>query len=141
MPHDVVVDAESLRAEVREKYRAVAVEPAGAYHFYTGRSLAGRLGDDTETLDALPDQAMESFAGVANPFCVVLVARVAPRLYCLLRAASRRIIKRIGPRELVRDPARIRLHVRRTLRGCHRACRRHARRGTRSARSSAPTAR
>jgi arsenite methyltransferase len=70
MAQDVLVDAESLRAEVRDKYRAVAVEPAGRYHFHTGRALAARLGYDPETVDALPERAVESFAGVANPFAL-----------------------------------------------------------------------
>ena len=70
MTQDVLVDAESLRAEVRDKYRAVAVEPAGSYHFHTGRPLAARLGYDPDVVDALPDSAVESFAGVGNPFAL-----------------------------------------------------------------------
>jgi len=42
MTQELAVDVEALRAEVREKYREVAVEPAGAYHFHTGRPLAAR---------------------------------------------------------------------------------------------------
>ena len=68
MTHDLLVDAESLRAEVRDKYRAVAVEPAATYHFHTGRPLATRLGYEADLVDALPDAAVESFAGVGNPF-------------------------------------------------------------------------
>ncbi len=68
MSQDVIVDAEALRAEVRDKYREVAVHPDGEFHFHTGRPLAARLGYDPEVLDALPDRAVESFAGVANPF-------------------------------------------------------------------------
>ena len=63
-----VVDAETLRDQVREKYRAVAVEPDATYHFHTGRSLAARLGYDPVIVDALPHRAVESFAGVGNPF-------------------------------------------------------------------------
>ena len=70
MTQDVLVDAESLRAEVRDKYRAVAVEPAGSYHFHTGRLLAARLGYESDVVDALPEAAVESFAGVANPFAL-----------------------------------------------------------------------
>ena len=68
MSQDVIVDAEALRAEVRDKYREVAVHPDGEFHFHTGRPLAARLGYDPEVVDALPDRAVESFAGVANPF-------------------------------------------------------------------------
>ena len=65
---DVAVDADALREEVKSKYREVAVDPGGEYHFHTGRYLAARLGYDAEVVDALPDAAVESFAGVANPF-------------------------------------------------------------------------
>jgi SAM-dependent methyltransferase len=68
MSQDVIVDAEVLRAEVRDKYREVATHPHGEFHFHTGRPLAARLGYDQVVVDALPDRAVESFAGVANPF-------------------------------------------------------------------------
>jgi len=68
MSQERLVDVESLRAEVRDKYRAVAVAPSAGYHFHTGRPLAARLGYDPDTVGALPDMAVESFAGVANPF-------------------------------------------------------------------------
>jgi arsenite methyltransferase len=67
-PSDVLVDAGALRDQVREKYRAVATDPAGPFHFHTGRDLARRLGYDADAVAALPDRAVESFAGVANPF-------------------------------------------------------------------------
>jgi len=62
------VDAVALREEVKDKYRAVAIEPGGTYHFHTGRPLAKRLGYDDAVVDPLPDAAVESFAGVGNPF-------------------------------------------------------------------------
>ncbi len=65
---DLPVDPERLRAEVSKKYREVAVAPGAEYHFHTGRKLAARLGYDSAVVDALPDAAVESFAGVANPF-------------------------------------------------------------------------
>jgi len=68
MSDATIVDTELLRDQVREKYRAVAVEPDATYHFHTGRALATRLGYDESILDALPPRAVESFAGVANPF-------------------------------------------------------------------------
>jgi hypothetical protein len=61
------VDAAPLRDEVKEKYRAVAVSPNATYHFHTGRGAAARCGYDPVIVDALPDRAVESFAGVANP--------------------------------------------------------------------------
>ncbi|MEM1436460.1 MAG: methyltransferase domain-containing protein [Pseudomonadota bacterium] len=67
-PQQCSVDAEALRTQVREKYREVALDPAGTFHFQTGRQLARRLGYAEAALSALPDSAVESFAGVANPF-------------------------------------------------------------------------
>jgi arsenite methyltransferase len=68
MTKELLVDPETLREQVREKYREVATEPHKQFHFHTGRPLAARLGYDTAVVDALPDRAVESFAGVGNPF-------------------------------------------------------------------------
>src|SRR5947208_4867754 len=70
MPDELLVDPETLRGEVREKYRAVALKPDAAYHFHTGRPLAARLGYEPDAVDALPDRAVESFAGVGKPFAL-----------------------------------------------------------------------
>ena len=67
---DTPVDAGKLRDEVSKKYRAVAIDPHGDYHFHTGRPLAARLGYDPAIVDPMPDAAVESFAGVANPFSI-----------------------------------------------------------------------
>ena len=61
------IDPAALREEVKAKYREVAAEPARAYHFHTGRPLACRLGYGPTAVGRLPDAAVESFAGVANP--------------------------------------------------------------------------
>ncbi len=63
-----LVDAAALREEVKNKYREVAADPHGKHHFHTGRYLAKHLGYDQSFVDSLPDVAVESFAGVANPF-------------------------------------------------------------------------
>src|SRR5260370_5159636 len=68
MPDDLLVDPQALREQVRTKYREVAADPGASFHFHTGRSLAGRLGYQAEAVGALPDRAVESFAGVGNPF-------------------------------------------------------------------------
>jgi SAM-dependent methyltransferase len=68
MNEKLAVDPIGLREEVKNKYRDVATNPTGEYHFHTGRPLAKRLGYDSALVDALPDAAIESFAGVANPF-------------------------------------------------------------------------
>ena len=68
MSKEIAVDPVALREEVKNKYRDVAVNPSGEYHFHTGRAAAKRLGYDSAVVDAMPDIAVESFAGVANPF-------------------------------------------------------------------------
>jgi arsenite methyltransferase len=68
MSDGLPVDPLALREEVKAKYRAVAVDPHGGYHFHTGRPLARRLGYDGATVAALLDSAVEAFAGVGNPF-------------------------------------------------------------------------
>jgi arsenite methyltransferase len=68
MSEGLLVDPSALREEVKSKYRAVAVDPHGSYHFHTGRPLARRLGYDEMVVTALPDSAVEAFAGVGNPF-------------------------------------------------------------------------
>ena len=68
MAKDLLVDPATLREQVREKYREVATDPHATYHFHTGRPLAARLGYDSTIVDRLPDVAVESFAGVGNPF-------------------------------------------------------------------------
>ena len=68
MSKELAVDPVALREEVKNKYRDVACNPSGEYHFHTGRAAAKRLGYDSAVVDAMPDAAVESFAGVANPF-------------------------------------------------------------------------
>ena len=67
-PEELAVDVDALRKEVQNKYREVALDPHGAHHFHTGRYLARHLGYDDAFVASLPDAAVESFAGVANPF-------------------------------------------------------------------------
>jgi len=68
MSSELPVDPVALREEVKNKYREVACNPRGEYHFHTGRPLASRLGYDMAAVDRMPDAAVESFAGVASPF-------------------------------------------------------------------------
>ena len=68
MAQDLLVDPDALREQVRGKYREVALDPGASFHFHTGRALASRLGYKPAAVGALPDRAVESFAGVGNPF-------------------------------------------------------------------------
>jgi SAM-dependent methyltransferase len=68
MVDDLLVDPDALREQVRDKYREVAVDPHRTFHFHVGRVNAARLGYERDVVDALPGLAVESFAGVGNPF-------------------------------------------------------------------------
>jgi arsenite methyltransferase len=63
-----LVDAEELEAEVKEMYRHVAREEEAELHFEVGRGLALRLGYPPEALEAIPGEALASFAGVGYHF-------------------------------------------------------------------------
>jgi len=73
MTNELLVDADQLRAEVRDKYREVALAPDAEHHFHTGRRLAALLGYAPTVVASLPDRAVESFAGVANPFSLRVI--------------------------------------------------------------------
>lgn len=73
--HGPTVDPDALRAEVRIKYAEVAVNPTGTFHFHTGRPLAARLAYPADIVAALPEDAVESFAGVDNPFAAAPIPR------------------------------------------------------------------
>ena len=59
-----LVDREVLEAQVQDMYRQVAREEEAQLHFAVGRQLALRLGYPSELLDAIPAEALASFAGV-----------------------------------------------------------------------------
>lgn len=74
-PPEDMVDSDALREQVKSKYREVALDPHREFHFHTGRYLARRLGYDDDLVQSLPDVAVESFAGVANPFALRKLAK------------------------------------------------------------------
>jgi arsenite methyltransferase len=61
-----LVDGERLEAEVKDMYRHVALEEEAQLHFEVGRGLAEHLGYPSELLDAIPAEALASFAGVGH---------------------------------------------------------------------------
>jgi arsenite methyltransferase len=75
MKDELPVNSAALREEVRSKYRDVAMNPHGEYHFHTGRRLAKRLGYDMTVVERMLESAVESFAGVANPFSLRTLER------------------------------------------------------------------
>jgi arsenite methyltransferase len=58
------LDTTELEERVKRMYQEVALEPEHEFHFETGRALAERLGYQTDDLDQIPADAIESFAGV-----------------------------------------------------------------------------
>ena len=67
MAVDVDIDVELLKSEIKKTYASVSDEPEGEFIFPTGRAWAEDLGYPPE-LANVPDGAVESFAGVANPW-------------------------------------------------------------------------
>jgi SAM-dependent methyltransferase len=61
-----LVDGERLEEEVKAMYRHVAREEDSDLHFVLGRPLAEHLGYSRELLDAIPAEALASFAGVGH---------------------------------------------------------------------------
>jgi arsenite methyltransferase len=61
-----LVDGTRLQAEVQDMYRHVAREEHAELHFEVGRGLAEHLGYPGELLDAIPAEALASFAGVGH---------------------------------------------------------------------------
>jgi SAM-dependent methyltransferase len=67
MAVDVDIDVDVLKSEIRKTYACVSDEPERDFIFPTGRAWAEDL-DYPPELANVPDAAVESFAGVANPF-------------------------------------------------------------------------
>src|SRR6266542_681304 len=67
MAVEVLIDVELLKREIKKTYATVSQEPGKDFIFPTGRPWAEDLGYPEE-LANVPEAAVESFAGVANPF-------------------------------------------------------------------------
>jgi arsenite methyltransferase len=67
MAIDVDIDVAVLKSEIRKTYASVSEDPDQDFIFPTGRAWAEDL-DYPGELAKVPDAAVESFAGVANPF-------------------------------------------------------------------------
>jgi arsenite methyltransferase len=71
---ELAIDAAALRERVQEMYRDVAERPGGDFHFETGRAVAERLGYPADWLDAVPRDALASFAGVGHMLDLATIA-------------------------------------------------------------------
>jgi arsenite methyltransferase len=61
------IDLDLLKSEIKKTYSSVSQEPERDFIFPTGRAWAEDLGYPDE-LANVPESAVESFAGVANPW-------------------------------------------------------------------------
>lgn len=64
------MEVASIREGVAEKYRKVAVSPAGLFRYPTGEASAQGLGYPPGLLAAIPPAIRERFVGVGNPFAL-----------------------------------------------------------------------
>src|SRR5262245_60366326 len=67
MAVEVEIDVDLLKREIKKTYSNVAEQPDRNFIFPTGRAWALDLGYPPE-LANVPEVAVESFAGVANPW-------------------------------------------------------------------------
>jgi len=67
MATEFEVDVEVLKSEIKKTYASVSEEPEKDFIFPTGRGWAEDL-DYPAELANVPESAVESFAGVANPW-------------------------------------------------------------------------
>jgi len=72
-----LVDRGVLETQVKEMYRQVAREEEAQLHFAVGRPLALRVGYPDELLDAIPAEALASFAGVGYHLDLAALAQGA----------------------------------------------------------------
>jgi SAM-dependent methyltransferase len=64
---------EAIHRAVQDMYTAVATTPDQEFHFPTGRAACQALGYPAESIAALPESAVESFAGVGYPFAACVI--------------------------------------------------------------------
>jgi SAM-dependent methyltransferase len=74
MAIDVDIEVGLLKSEIKKTYASVSEDPERNFIFPTGRAWAEDLGYPPE-LSSVPERAVESFAGVANPW---QLGRLAP---------------------------------------------------------------
>src|SRR6266516_6548897 len=78
MAVEVEIDVQVLKSEIKKTYASVSQEPEKDFIFPTGRPWAEDLGYPEE-LANVPETAVGSFAGVANPW---QLGRLAPGERC-----------------------------------------------------------
>lgn len=67
--------AQQIRDAVKRKYRGFSREPNGQFPYPVGRQSLEQLGYSAEWIAAIPDQIVDRFVGVGNPFTIRRVRR------------------------------------------------------------------
>jgi arsenite methyltransferase len=62
------IEARKIQGAVRQKYAEVSRSAVGKFNYPTGRDGAVRQGYDPAIIRSMPDELIESFCGVGNPF-------------------------------------------------------------------------
>ncbi len=62
------IDEKKIQGAIREKYAQVSRSAAGKFNYPTGRDGAIQQGYDPTIIQSIPDELIESFCGVGNPF-------------------------------------------------------------------------
>ncbi len=61
-------DIRTIRDGIRRKYAGVAARPEGAFRYPTGKEGMRLLGYPPEVLQGFPEEVLNAFCGVGNPF-------------------------------------------------------------------------
>jgi arsenite methyltransferase len=75
MAVDVDIDVGVLKSEIKKTYARVSEQPDEDFIFPTGRAWAEDVDYPKQLLARVPEIAVESFAGVANPFALGTLER------------------------------------------------------------------
>jgi len=61
-------DRQRIEEGIRQKYMKVAISPEGNFKYPTGKAGLKGQNYNPEILNALPDEVLDSYCGVGNPF-------------------------------------------------------------------------
>ncbi len=61
-------EKKQIREGIRKKYLKVAISPKGSFNYPVGREGLEKLDDDPALVSSLPEDVLESYCGVGNPF-------------------------------------------------------------------------
>ena len=64
------MDASQIYAALRTRYAEVARQPVGQFNYPVGRSSVEQLRYPDDFVQRIPDNVVDRFVGVGNPFCM-----------------------------------------------------------------------